>query len=108
MKAIVVHADGTIEEASAAGKKRYISNRDVEVWLKSEEERRKAEHYLLKYRICPECGKHMSFHIDFDFGGTLGVFSCDCGYKNSSYNNLIYATKNEREEFEEATKNIMW
>ena len=59
-------------------------------------------------RICPNCGKQLSFHIDFDFGGTLGVFSCKCGYKDESYYNYSYATCNEREAFEEATKDIMW
>lgn len=59
-------------------------------------------------RICPSCGSHMSFDIDFDFGGTLGIFNCSCGYKDRSYDNLRYATNDEREAFEEATKDIMW
>lgn len=64
--------------------------------------------FFKQRRICPNCGKHLSFHIDFDFGGTLGVFNCNCGYKDRSYDNYSYATKQEREEFEEATKDIMW
>ena len=59
-------------------------------------------------RICPNCGKSLSFHIDFDFGGTLGVFNCKCGYEDKSYYNYSYATHDERKAFEEATKNIMW
>ena len=59
-------------------------------------------------RICPNCSKHMSFHIEGNFGGHLGVFSCKCGYKDSSVENYVYATSKELAEFEKATECIMW
>ena len=50
----------------------------------------------------------MSFHIEGNFGGALGVFSCRCGYKDSSIENYLYATNDELASFEKATENIMW
>lgn len=59
-------------------------------------------------RVCPNCGKHLSFHIEGNFGGALGIFSCKCGYRDSSIKNYIYATSKELAEFEKATEDIMW
>ena len=59
-------------------------------------------------RVCPNCGKHLSFHIEGNFGGALGVFSCKCGYRDSSVENYVYATSKELVEFEKATEGIMW
>ena len=59
-------------------------------------------------RVCPQCGKHLSFHIEGNFGGALGVFSCKCGYRDSNIENYAYATIKELAEFEKATEDIMW
>ena len=61
--------------------------------------------FYKKRRICPNCGKKLSFHIEGNFGGAL---DCKCGYKDSSIENYLYATKEELIRFEETTKNIMW
>lgn len=60
-----------------------------------------------KLRICPKCKKQMSFHIEGNFGGALGVFTCECGYRDSSIENYQYATEDEIIS-EEATTEIMW
>lgn len=58
---------------------------------------------------CPICGENISFHLEGNFGGTLGVFECkNCGYRDASTTNASYATNEEWDEFEEATQNIMW
>lgn len=50
----------------------------------------------------------MAFHVAGGFGGALGIFNCNCGYKNSSYSNFSYATKVELDKFYEDAKDIMW
>jgi hypothetical protein len=50
----------------------------------------------------------MSFHLEGNFGGTIGIFTCECGYKDSSIENYLYATEEDIAEFEEATQGIMW
>ena len=64
--------------------------------------------FFKERRICPNCGKHMLFHIEGNFGGALGVFNCKCGYKDSSIENYLYATNEELAKFEKATEDIMW
>lgn len=64
---------------------------------------------LLKHRICPECKEKMRFYLEGNFGGTLGVFECSCGYKNKSVDNAdYYATSKDWHRFHEETKDIMW
>ena len=72
----------------------------------------KKRNYKLNFykerRICPRCGKPLLFHIEGNFGGALGIFSCECGYKDSSIENYLYATEAELAKFEEASADIMW
>lgn len=73
-----------------------------------EEKNNRLNEILLEYRICPKCGEQMAFHIEGNFGGTLGIFDCSCGYRNGDYSNFLYATEDELNEFYENTKDIMW
>ena len=58
---------------------------------------------------CPKCGSEMSFYLEGNFGGTLGVFECGCGYRDASVNNTYnYATDEDWKKFREATKDIIW
>ena len=59
-------------------------------------------------RVCPNCGKHLSFRIEGNFGGALGIFSCNCGYRDSSVENYVYATNEEIAKFEKVTEGIMF
>ena len=57
---------------------------------------------------CPKCGKEMSFYIEGNFGGSLGVFECKCGYIDRSCSNMSYATDKDWEDFWNRTIDIMW
>ena len=57
---------------------------------------------------CPKCGREMSFYIEGNFGGSLGVFECSCGHKNKSTENMSYATSEDWDRFWKATEDIMW
>ena len=61
-----------------------------------------------QYRICPNCGKEMSFYIEGNFGGALGVFECNCGYKDKSVENISYATSEDWDSFWKETEDIMF
>lgn len=87
----------------------YAQN--VQAKKKLEAEKYHLEKTLKEHRICPECGEHMSFYIEGNFGGSLGVFNCtceDCEYEDRSVDNMIYATDDELKKFYEDTKDIMW
>ena len=57
---------------------------------------------------CPKCGKEMSFYLEGNFGGALGVFECECGYIDQNYSNISYATDADWERFWNETEGIMW
>lgn len=57
---------------------------------------------------CPKCGKEMSFYIEGNIAGSLGVFECECGYKNKNGLNIHYATDEDWERFHNNTSGIMW
>ena len=58
---------------------------------------------------CPICGTTMSFYLKGNFGGTLGVFECNCGYRDASVENAsYYATSEDWNRFYEETKDIMF
>ena len=57
---------------------------------------------------CPHCGKEVEFYIQGSIWGEYGVLHCKCGYSYINVSNLQYATKEDWEKFEEASKGIMW
>ena len=61
------------------------------------------------YAKTQECKEKMKFYLEGNFGGTLGVFECSCGYKSKSVENAsYYATIEDWNGFYEETKDIMW
>lgn len=58
--------------------------------------------------VCPNCGNHMDFYIEGNFGGSLGVFNCKCGYKNKSLDNMKYANSNDWLDYDERYRDIMF
>lgn len=71
-------------------------------------ENRKMKITLFKHRMCPECGKQMTFDMEGNFGGTFGIFNCECGYKDKSYSNITYATEDDWSKFRKDNVGIMW
>ena len=57
---------------------------------------------------CPKCGNEMQFYIEGNFGGSLGVFECDCGHKDKSRENMFYAANEDWDRFWKATEDVMW
>lgn len=58
---------------------------------------------------CPKCNNEMSFHLEGNIAGTLGVFECSCGYRDASVENTYnYATSEDWNRFWKETEDIMW
>lgn len=57
---------------------------------------------------CPFCEKEMTFYIEGNFGGAVGVFKCECGFIDKSSSNLAWATEKDVERFYEESAGMMW
>lgn len=56
--------------------------------------------------LCPKCNKEMRFYINGNIAGALGVFECECGYKNEDISNINYATNEDWDRFWKNTEGI--